>query len=230
MSFSKKHRKSNERLSFDEWFAKNRDKFSDFPELPSRPVRRKHAPLICSLSVCCAVILVLVCLPFVLKSTDTTEFFYGDTEVYNTIFTETEVQQLCAKYPLLQFSTINNSRCTKAVSDDKLLFAIFECEFDDVGRDYYILQYNLHLNSHYIFRFQDNYTEMTEFVTVDGMNVYYKYLSFDGTMHNYRVYCDDGTVKYYVDVQCFEQSITQFIEIAFGSSGDAALGALGITQ
>lgn len=206
---------------FGTWFEKHGD---DFPgagfaaepeERGAEKVKAKQAWLIAAAFVLAALCVVLCFLPMMLQKEPPVSHF-GDESVYERVLEDSEKQKVFEEYPFLYELTYTGGAKLVKADDESLVFIIMSCELETVT-DYYFVTVQIEYNSYYDFLSKQSYENLQQQTEINGYSVRYDLLGLDADELNwYRMLTEKNGQKIYWEIHCFEESITEFIDLVLG--------------
>ena len=213
--------------NFDVWFEKNQDKLPGFANNTTTEkeqksdvkVKTRKAWLIPAAFLFAAICIVLCFLPLMLgdgSDLPQTPAHFGDEAVYEAAMDQTDQQTILQDNPFLSKLTYTDGAKLLKTEDDSLVFAVMSGEFETVT-DYYFVTVQIEYNSYYDFLSKQSYESLQQRTEINGYSVQYDLLGLDADELNwYRMLTEKNGQKIYWEIHCFEESITEFIDLILG--------------
>ena len=213
--------------NFDVWFEKNQDKLPGFANNTTTEkeqksdvkVKTRKAWLIPAAFLFAAICIVLCFLPLMLgdgSDLPQTPAHFGDESVYERVLEDSEKQKVFEEYPFLYELTYTGGAKLVKADDESLVFIIMSCELETVT-DYYFVTVQFEYNPYYEFLSKHTYENLQQQTEINGYSVRYDLLGLDADELNwYRMLTEKNGQKIYWEIHCFEESITEFIDLILG--------------
>ena len=205
---------------FDVWFEKHKDQFSRFDtndgiELQNNGTVKKK--VIKNWMIPLALVLIGICaflcfLPSMLNKQPT---HFGDEAVYNVQLNDEDISELEKDYQFIsKFSNLTGEKILLK-EDKSLVFTILDGELE-TEFDYYLTTIQIEYNSYYDFISKPNYFDLENQLNTNDYTIGYELncIDIDG-LYMYYLLAKNNNQTIYMEIHCFEESITDFIDKIF---------------
>lgn len=205
---------------YETWVAKHAQELGieEREEVPEGDVLVKRAKIPLSLvAVGCA--LLLLCaglLTGLLMKTSVSNFEINENSVKESEVTESDVSKVTEDHPWITKLEQEVLAFTKKVLIADESWVMIGVQGDLSVENYYLIRAYISYNDNYVFLGREVFEDLPQSVEVGTTKISYKFIGFDQyDLYEYWLLSETEGNKIYWKVSCFEDDITEFIDVIF---------------
>lgn len=224
--FEKRIRKKvkSEVDDFNAWYGKNKDKLSrqKVEELEHGEVialkKKRYALLLALGAILVGIIIFLSILLTQRRMPERIDFIYfADGELITGEATIDDEQNLKEEFAFLNQMTNVSGTVTRHIESNAIVFVQLSSEVE--FSDYYLCDFKIVIDERYHFFAEERYFDLPNSVTIQNGIISYKEEGVsDIGLIQYTLVVNTSNMKAYLDLQCFEGHVMEFIEQCFDIS------------